>query len=116
MAPGSELFSSSVIAGLLLLAGTVLQAANGSVSGQLTDPQGRPVRGAKVSALPVRDSRTQETRSDSDGRFAFSSLPVGGYKLVGAASGFVDVGHRGCTWLPLRPRRRLCATTSRNSL
>ncbi len=92
MAPGSELFSSSVIAGLLLLAGTGLQAANGSVSGQLTDPQGRPVRGAKVSALPVRDSRTQETRSDSDGRFAFSSLPVGGYKLVGAASGFVDVG------------------------
>lgn len=87
----SKLISPCVLAGLLLVAGTELRAANGSVSGQLTDPQGKPVADAKVSVVRDRDSRTLATRSDSDGRFAFSSLPPGNYKLNGAASGFVDV-------------------------
>ena len=84
--------SARVVVGFLLMAGTALRAANGSVSGQVTDPQGRPVAGAKIAAVQNRDSRIQETRSDSEGRFAFSALPAGEYKLVGTAPGFVDVG------------------------
>jgi len=87
----SKLISPCFLAGLLLVAGTELRAANGSVSGQLTDPQGKPVADAKVSVARDRDSRTLATRSGSDGRFVFSSLPPGDYKLNGAASGFVDV-------------------------
>ena len=68
-----------------------LRAATGSVSGQLTDPQGKPVANGNVSVLQGSDTRIQETRSDPDGRFTFSSLRAGGYKLVGTASGFADV-------------------------
>jgi len=76
---------------LLLVTVTGLRAAGGSVSGQLTDPQGRPVADANVSVLDGRDSRIRETRSGSDGHFVFESLPAGACKIVGAAPGFVDI-------------------------
>src|SRR5690349_20306420 len=90
MATRSTLISPCIIVGLLLVASTGLRAADGSVSGRLTDLQGRPVADAKVSLVQRRDSRTQDTHSDSDGRFAFYSLPAGAYKIVGVALGFVD--------------------------
>jgi len=83
--------SRSVLAALLLAAGTGLAAAAGSVTGQLTDLQGKPVADATVSVLAGRGSRIQETHSGSDGRFGFSSLPAGSYRVVAAAPGFVDV-------------------------
>jgi hypothetical protein len=61
------------------------------VSGQVTDPQGRPVADAKVSVFANRDSRVQETRSDAAGRFAFAALPAGEYTLAGTAPGFAEV-------------------------
>ncbi|MGP8244348.1 MAG: carboxypeptidase regulatory-like domain-containing protein [Bryobacteraceae bacterium] len=81
--------SSPAFAALFLAAGTALGAASGSVSGQLTDPQGKPVAGARVAAEP-RDAAVRQTRSDSDGRFSFPSLPSGEYKLVASAPGFAD--------------------------
>ena len=64
-------------------------AADGSVSGQVTDPQGKAVSGARMTAESP-GAGTRETRSDSAGRFFFSSLPPGVYKLVGSAQGFAD--------------------------
>ena len=87
----SKLASLGAIVGVLLIATTGLRADNGSVSGQLTDPQGRRVADAKVSVVQDHDSHTRETRTDSEGRYAFYSLPTGVYKLVAAASGFVDI-------------------------
>jgi len=78
------------MAGLLLAAVAGLGAGGGSLSGQLTDPAGRPVADAKVSLAPERDSPPQETRTGADGRFAFVELAAGAYKLVAAAPGFVD--------------------------
>jgi hypothetical protein len=89
-----QVVSALVVVGSLLMAGTALRAANGSVSGQVTDPQGKPVADAKIAAVQKRDSRTQETRSDSEGRFAFSALPAGEYKFVGTAPGFVNVSQK----------------------
>jgi hypothetical protein len=83
--------SASVIVGVLLVAGTGLGADSGRVSGQLTDPQGKPVADARVSIVQDRDFGIRETRTDSDGRYAFNSLPAGAYKLGAAAAGFVDV-------------------------
>ena len=91
MATRSGLICLSVIAGLILVTATGLRAANGSVSGQLTDPQGKPVADAKVNLVQGHDSRARETHSDSDGRFAFYSMPAGSYRIVGAAPGFVDI-------------------------
>jgi hypothetical protein len=77
------------IVSVLLIAGTGLRAADGSISGQLTDPQGRPVATAKVTL--VKDHGSQETHSGADGGYIFSEVPAGVYELTGAATGFVDV-------------------------
>ncbi len=82
------------LVGLMVLAALSLVAApgRGSISGQITDPQGKPVAGANIVAQ-LRDSNTQETRSAPDGRYTFGVLPAGEYKLVASASGFIDVTH-----------------------
>ena len=67
------------------------KAAPGSVVGHLTDPQGKPVAGAKVRVTSGRDSNPVESASDSDGRFAFSSLAEGTYQLSAAAREFAEV-------------------------
>jgi hypothetical protein len=79
---------------LKLMAGTALFAAVGSVSGTITDPQGRPVSDAVVVALENHDSKIAETRSDAAGQFSFASLPVGNYRLAGTAIGFADASER----------------------
>ena len=76
-------------AALFLVAGAALGAADGSVSGQLTDPQGKPIVGARVTAQS-RGAGAREIRSDSEGRFAFLSLQPGEYELVGSAPAFAD--------------------------
>ena len=61
------------------------------LSGRITDPQGKPVADAKVSIAEERASRTWQTHTDSDGRYAFHSLPTGAFKLAVSAPGFADV-------------------------
>jgi hypothetical protein len=82
---------ATIRAALLAAAAMSIAAAGGAVTGQLTDPQGKPVAGAAVSVVESRDVRIQETRTGPDGRFGFSSLPAGSYQLVAEASDFVDV-------------------------
>ena len=91
MTSRSKFVSGSLLAALLLAAGNGLAAPAGSVTGRLTDPQGEPVAGATVSVFEAGDARLQETHTGPDGRFGFSSLPAGSYKLVAAAADFVDV-------------------------
>ena len=75
------------LAALLLAAGQIWAAPAGSIRGQVTDPQGKPVADATVRVLEAR----VETLTNSDGRFAFS-LPVGSYRLVAEDADFVAIG------------------------
>jgi hypothetical protein len=61
-----------------------------AIRGTVTDPQGKPVAGAKVTA-ESHAARTREVLSNSEGRFSFPSLPPGEYKLTGSAPGFANV-------------------------
>lgn len=61
-----------------------------SLSGRVTDPQGRVVPGAQVSARQVDTNVTAETATDSDGRFRFAYLKVGAYEVRVRLQGFVD--------------------------
>jgi hypothetical protein len=79
-------------AALFLAAGTALGAAEGSVSGQLTDPHGKPVSGARVTA-ESRGAGPREIRGGSEGRFPFPPLTSGEYKLVGSVQ-FVRLAPR----------------------
>jgi hypothetical protein len=60
------------------------------VSGLLTDPQGRPVAEASISARGA-DAPALPARSDSEGRFSFPSLPAGRYSVIAEATGFGSV-------------------------
>ena len=72
---------------LVLIAAVALHAADGSLQGRLTDPQGQPVPQARVRVSPP----LRETQTDADGRFVFSSLPPGSLQVTGSAAGFDDI-------------------------
>jgi hypothetical protein len=69
----------------LVLAGLPALAETGSVSGQVSDPQGKPLPGAKLRI------GSQETSSDRDGRFTIAGLPSGTANIVAKAAGFADI-------------------------
>ena len=73
---------------ILLLAGgvgllpstlAVAQGDTGSISGQVTDTAGTPIADSCVSLAPPDDPRanSQLVRTGPDGRYAFSTVPVG---------------------------------------
>jgi len=81
----------SLAASSLLLGALSLHAADGRLSGQLADPQGKPVAGASVRLAAARGSDVRETGSGPDGRFAFADLPAGEWKLSATAAGFAAI-------------------------
>ncbi len=70
--------------------GVELRVAQGvTLSGHLTDDDGRPVAGALVTALFVEHSRFFDTLSDAEGRWRLGPLPEGDYNLVFAREGLL---------------------------
>src|SRR5665213_3466651 len=59
------------------------------LTGHVTDPQGKPVSGARV--LIVTGSVSQTAVSDEDGNFAFADVPAGVAKVRAAAPQFAEV-------------------------
>jgi hypothetical protein len=54
----------------------IVMHAGGSLQGRLLDARDRPVEGARVVASAMRGSLERNTRTASDGTFAFASLPA----------------------------------------
>jgi hypothetical protein len=75
-----------LISTALLFAG-ILHAAS-AVTGNVTDPQGKPVADAKVTL------GSNGTASDQDGRFNFTDVADGVYTLTAAAPGFVEISRQ----------------------
>ena len=63
----------------------------GTISGQVTDPQGAVVPGASASARQIDTNLTRESVSDEEGRFRFPYLRVGRYEILVRLAGFADV-------------------------
>jgi hypothetical protein len=61
-----------------------------SISGRVTDPQGRVVPGARVTARQTETNLTGEAVTDSEGRFRFPYLRVGRYEVTVRMAGFAD--------------------------
>ena len=62
----------------------------GTVRGVVHDPQHRPVADATIKIKSATSDWTQEARTDKDGTFSISSVPVGDYLVSVSKSGFVD--------------------------
>ena len=63
----------------------------GTISGQVTDPQGAVVPGASASARQIDTNLMRESVSDEEGRFRFPYLRVGRYEILVRLAGFADV-------------------------
>jgi Carboxypeptidase regulatory-like domain len=75
--------------GLLLLVSAVLaQGKGGTITGTLTDPEGRAVIGAMVQVKRIPDGMIYRTESTSGGKFSIAQLTAGKYELSVPDVGF----------------------------
>jgi len=76
-------------AGLLLLpVGSRAQGYFGTVSGELTDPSGAVILGAKVVFTDQQKGFAFNTTSDNTGRYLFTAIPPGLYSVSAEMQGF----------------------------
>jgi len=59
-----------------------------SLSGTVTDPQGRAVAGASITLLRRADSSRRQAVTDTDGGFAFATIDPGEYRVTAESTGF----------------------------
>ncbi len=79
----------------LPLAAFAQQAVDyGSIGGQVTDPSGAVVQGARVSARHHDTNVVTTTVTDDEGRFRFPFLKIGPYDVVVRQQGFQDASRR----------------------
>src|SRR2546423_2979832 len=63
----------------------------GPVRGIAHDPDHRPVPNATVSLRSVSSESNQSQKTDSDGEFQFSAVPVGEYLVSVTSEGFAPI-------------------------
>src|SRR5579864_3640152 len=85
----SRYFHFALALCFLVLLGPAAVAAN--LSGNLTDPQGSAVIGGTVRLSRWTGSSCRETQTDSRGRFFFTNLVGGDYRLTAEYPGFAAV-------------------------
>jgi Carboxypeptidase regulatory-like domain/TonB-dependent Receptor Plug Domain/TonB dependent receptor len=64
------------------------QDATGRIIGNVTDPSGSPVEGAKIRIENIDTHSAEETVSDRDGFYQVLSLKIGNYRVSVEAAGF----------------------------
>jgi predicted porin len=95
-------FARGILAVLLLAGFAILflcpsmthaqTASTGAITGMVTDPSGRAVANAMVTATNKRTSRARAEKTGADGAYKFSPLPPGDYRLKFTAAGFKTAG------------------------
>ncbi len=85
------LFSNSVIAAEKFYKGNqafINKQATQILSGHISDPNGSPVAGAKVTAQGKFGGAEVQIITDADGKFRFENLSAGDYRIKVEANGF----------------------------
>ena len=75
----------------LLAAGSGIVLGQTAVTGNIADPQGRAVIGARVKITRTNGSPIAEVQTDSFGQFLFRGIQAGEYQFTASAAGFVPV-------------------------
>jgi hypothetical protein len=101
---------------VVMVATTSAQTLAGSVTGQVTDPQGNAIPGALVSIQNPVSGFNHATKSDATGSFSFENVPFGSYHVAITASGFAstaaDVDLRGAVPVVLKPQLALSSVAT----
>jgi Carboxypeptidase regulatory-like domain len=80
---------ASSLAALLLCAGAAsAQVLYGSLTGNVTDPSGAAVPGAKIEAQNVETGIARSGQTDERGAYLFTNLQSGMYKVTASAGSF----------------------------
>jgi len=82
---------------LLLALSSALWGADptGTIAGNVSDPSGAAIAGAKVTVTNINTGFTRDTTTASDGGYVFPLLPVGFYSVAVEAQGFRHFEQRG---------------------
>jgi outer membrane cobalamin receptor len=80
-------FCACVIA-FLLCSSLVHATIFGKIQGIVHDPQHRPIAGVPVVLKSATSAWSQTTKTDLDGLFTFSAVPIGDYSVTVAQPGF----------------------------
>jgi outer membrane receptor protein involved in Fe transport len=73
-----------------LFASGVFATVFGTVKGIVHDPQHRPIADASVKLKSASSDWSQAARTDQDGAFSFTTVPVGDYVVTVSKDGFAD--------------------------
>jgi hypothetical protein len=71
-----------VFVGLALTPASVAQVNTSTLIGRVTDPQGLPVRGAKITVINQVTAAERSVEADDDGRYTIVGLAPGQYRLT----------------------------------
>jgi hypothetical protein len=96
---------------IILAATAGAQTLAGSVTGQVTDPQGNVVPGALISIQNPVSGFDHDIKTDATGNFSLENVPFGSYHVVISATGFAstttDVNVRTAVPVVLKPQLAL---------
>jgi Carboxypeptidase regulatory-like domain len=67
------------------------QTTNATISGRITDPQGRVVAGVQVQAVNIETQVYYPSESNSDGIYLITTLPPGQYRMIVRKDGFHEI-------------------------
>src|SRR5689334_1367677 len=67
------------------------QVLYGSLTGNVTDPSGAAVPGAKVEVLNVNTNSARQAETDVAGVYVFNNLQPGAYKVTVTSTGFQTI-------------------------
>ncbi len=100
---------------LAALAPLSAQITSASIVGTVKDSSGGVVPTAAVKVKAVATNQTRETKTDPDGNYVLTNLPIGQYQVTVAAQGFRTEVHEGVT-LQVSQRARLDVTLQAGSV
>ena len=85
---GAFLLPFAFATGLSLVAVAPAFCQTGAVSGTVTDPTGAAISGVQITATQPATAQKRLTRTDRNGQYVISLLPVGEYEISAAQPGF----------------------------
>ncbi|MDT7542233.1 MAG: hypothetical protein QOE33_2137 [Acidobacteriota bacterium] len=91
----TRLFQRTILRAALAACFTLLafvcvaaQQTDATVTGDVKDPNGAVIAGARITAQNTETGFARTTTSDDAGRYTFAGLPVGAYEIRAARQGF----------------------------